>query len=330
MGTRLWIWLMFLGLPVWAWGEDITTLGGQTYSNVTVLRYDQKGIFIQHDAGTNKVAFKEILPELRDYYKKISRSLLLNPEKSDAADEPAGPDDLVTRNGQIYRNVIVRSVEPYAVVFSHEAGSAKVYFSEIPDKTMRDKYRTAAPVPFEPAGSNDLVTADGQIFRNVRVDREEPDGLTFRHDGGVTKLQFPALPEDLQKQYKYDYQAAMKYRRDMTAQKKREQEEAAARSGQGGDVKEPVAVFDASGTALPNGEYWVRFTVRNLTAQLQTIRVIPYDYKDLPIAGGKKIKIPANGSGDGQKVEIQVPLTKPIKLLVICGSFQVSRTIKWN
>ena len=48
MGTRFWIWLVFLGLPAWAWGEDITTLGGQTYSNAVVLRYDQKGIVIQH------------------------------------------------------------------------------------------------------------------------------------------------------------------------------------------------------------------------------------------------------------------------------------------
>ena len=68
-----------------------------------------------------------------------------------------------------------------------------------------------------PPGSNDLVTADGRIFRNVRVWKSEPDGVTIHHDDGLTKLEFPVLPEDWQKTYGYDPEAAAAYQRMMAA-----------------------------------------------------------------------------------------------------------------
>ena len=71
----------------------------------------------------------------------------------------------------------------------------------------------AQPVPAAPPGSNDLVAADGRIFRNAQVWKREPDGLTLRHDEGLTKLEFPLLPEDWRKKYGYDPEAAAAYRR---------------------------------------------------------------------------------------------------------------------
>ena len=69
------------------------------------------------------------------------------------------------------------------------------------------------PAPETPPGSNDLVTTDGRIFRNVQVWKNEPDGVTFRHDEGLTKLEFPLLPADWQKKYGYDPEAAATYQR---------------------------------------------------------------------------------------------------------------------
>ena len=71
----------------------------------------------------------------------------------------------------------------------------------------------APPLPAAPPGSNDFVAADGRIFRNVQVWKREPDGLTLHHDEGLTKLEFSLLPEDWQKKYGYDPEAAAAYQR---------------------------------------------------------------------------------------------------------------------
>ncbi len=68
------------------------------------------------------------------------------------------------------------------------------------------------PLPETPPGSNDLVAADGRIFRNAQVWKSEPDGLTFHHDEGLTKLEFPLLPEAWRQKYGYDPEAAAAYR----------------------------------------------------------------------------------------------------------------------
>ena len=79
---------------------------------------------------------------------------------------------------------------------------------------MQEKFQIPAPPePAAPPGSNDLATADGRIYRNVQVWKSEPDGVTIRHDEGLTKVEFPLLPEDWQKKYQYDPETAAAYRR---------------------------------------------------------------------------------------------------------------------
>ena len=66
-----------------------------------------------------------------------------------------------------------------------------------------------------PPGPDDLAAEDGRIFRNVQVWRTEPDGLTVRHDEGLTKLEFPLLPEDWRTKYGYDPAVAAAYRQSV-------------------------------------------------------------------------------------------------------------------
>ena len=318
-----------LALPA----EDMTTLAGKTYTNIVVQRCDRQGIFIQHDGGTNKVSYKEILPELREYYKKLALVPMLDAKTSGAPEGPAGTNDIATRAGPIYRNVVVKRVEEYAVVIAHDGGAAKVYFSDIPDQAVRDKYRTATPAPDAPLGSNDLVAIDGQIFRNVDVRRVEPDGLTFHHAGGVTKLRFPSLPKDIQKKYGYDAQAAMKYQREEAAKKKRAQAEEAERQARkaapppesAGDT--PITIFDVKTDQLKNSQYRIRFSVRNNTDWSQSIRAIPYNQRQAAIMGGQRFEIPPHAAGE--QLEIVVPVVQPKRLTVYCGEYKTNRTLRW-
>lgn len=57
----------------------------------------------------------------------------------------------------------------------------------------------------------DLILADGTILTNVFVMRVEPDGLSYMHDRGVTKLYFHELAEVLRQRYNYDPVMAVTY-----------------------------------------------------------------------------------------------------------------------
>ncbi|HRT04361.1 MAG TPA: hypothetical protein P5204_01550 [Kiritimatiellia bacterium] len=334
MHLRKVLWMAIALGALAARGEDLTTLQNVTYTNVKVQRHDREGLLVRHDGGETKIPFNAILPELREYYKRMASDL--TPAKEAAAPEPpAGPNDLEVRGGRIYRNVVVRKVESYAVQLDHDGGSVKVYFTDIPDKDARDRVRTAVPVPVEPPGPDDFVTLDGQIFRRVEVLRTEPDGLTFRHAGGVTKRRFASLPEDVRKRYGYDPEAEKKYLRDQAEAKKRVQEEEATRralkkfdpqSAPTG-VAEPLAVVDVKTRKLPNQEYQVSFTVQNRTDQLLFIRTIPYDAKMKALAGGKKFKIQPQSKGE--QLDLVVPLVAPSELRIYCGDFQTNRALRW-
>ena len=335
MNARGAILFALLAGPLASGAEEMLTLTGETYTNVVVLRYDNKGYFIRHDGGDVKIPYKAVLPELREYYKKLASYLSPEQKGLDEQEEPPGPDDLATRTGRIYRDVVVKKVDAYAVYFSHDGGVGKAYFSEIPDKAMREKYRTATPVaPDLPPGTNDLVTNDGYVFRQVEILRVEPDGLTFRHDGGVTKLHFATLPEAVRTQYGYDPKAAAKYQRELADEKKRQKEEEAVRRAlnkfepqDDPGVAEPIFISEIKTHALPNGEYRVSFAVKNVTDQLLIIRAIPFDAKAKALMGGKRFKV--RPRAEGVPLEVVVPLVPPHELRIYCGEFQTNRLLRW-
>lgn len=57
----------------------------------------------------------------------------------------------------------------------------------------------------------DLLLADGTALTNVFVVRVEPDGLSYMHHQGVTKLFFHELSEDVRQRYNYDPVMAVTY-----------------------------------------------------------------------------------------------------------------------
>ncbi len=332
MDKRVLAALCIIGLlPLGAAGEDLVTVSGQTYSNIVVRRYDRKGIVIRHDGGETRLLYREILPELRGYYKKMALDTTPDVKRPGEKEDPAGTNDLATLSGPIYRNVVVKRIEEHAIQIAHDGGWAKVYFSEIP-KAERERYRTAAIVPDTPPGTNDLVATDGQVFRNVEFLKAEPDGLTFRHAGGVTKLRFPSLPPELREKHGYDPEAARTYQRAQAAEKKRAQQEAERRKQEAAAKAakpvpgDPISLMKVKADEIQGG-YRIRFAVRNHTGQAQSIRVVPYDSRSRAIMGGKKYSIPPRA--EEEPVEIVVPISRPKQLTVYCGDFRTNRTLRW-
>ena len=315
-----------LGLAATAPAEDMKILSGQVYSNVLVLSYDRAGYSIRYDGGTNVVPYADVGAELRGHYKALSLAPIPASRLAGEKEAPAGPDDLETLAGQIYRNVILKKVGEDAILIAHDTGMATVSFAAIP-RDQHEKYRTAQAVPDPEPGANDLVTAYGQIFRHVEITREEPDGLTFRHDGGVTKVGFPALPEDVRQKYKYDPVAGWQYRRDQAAQKTRAEQEAAAAAAEPQSVGPAVVeIKDLTTEALPDNSYRVSFTLKNVTDQAQTVATTVRDASRLALLS-RTIELAPKAAT--KLLQIDVPGIQPAGLLVVGGTYRTNVVLNW-
>jgi hypothetical protein len=59
-----------------------------------------------------------------------------------------------------------------------------------------------------PVGTT-IATLDGRTFQDCKILKVESDGITFSHSEGITKVLFPLLRPEMQKQYGYDAHAAV-------------------------------------------------------------------------------------------------------------------------
>lgn len=306
--------------------EEIVTLSGQVYSNVVVQSYDRNGFNIRHDGGTAVLPYRDIDPELRGHYKAISLIPLSLSKLRGEAEPPAGPDDLVTRAGEIYRNVEIKEIGPDYLRFAHDGGLAKVSFSSLSPEMLGKFRERGVQNPLPPPGNKDLVTAYGQVFRNAEVIQSEPDGLTFRHKGGVTKIAFPALGEELQRQYNYDPIAARAYAREAAARRLAAQEAPLTGSESGGPPT--VGIYSIETQALEDNSFWIRFSLQNLTDKPQTVRVVPCEKKLAEIITGKAFDL--GPKGDLKLQQIVVPGIRPVFLSVMAGSYRTNALLNWE
>jgi hypothetical protein len=69
--------------------------------------------------------------------------------------------------------------------------------------------------------ADDFKTTDGKEYKNVTVSRVEPDGIVISFSGGIVKIPFIELSEELQRKYNYDPETAKQFAADI-AQKQQE------------------------------------------------------------------------------------------------------------
>ncbi len=104
----------------------------------------------------------------------------------------------------------------------------------------------------------EITLRSGEVYRNCKVTRVEPDGITVMHAKGVAKLPFVSLPDEYQTMYKFDPASAATYAKAMAKQRaqawarqqeeqQRQQAEANQREQEKKAMKQAV---DAKGKAL--------------------------------------------------------------------------------
>lgn len=313
-------------LAAGARGENMKTLAGQTYSNIVVQQFDQEGFVILHDGGQTNVFFREISPELRGHYKALSMIPVMRDKVDGEAAAPAGPGDIETLSGMIYRNAEVKKIEDRQVLIAHDTGMDTVYFSSL-SKAMREKVRRM-PVVADPApGPRDIVTTYGQMFRNTEILLTEPDGLTFRHDGGETKLGFPALGEEMQEKHGFDPIQAWKYARDKAAARRAAEEPVVA------EEEEPTGpptfeVYAIETQRLEDEKYWVRFAVRNITDDEIAVDASPAQEQLVSLTDSKIINIPAQSKKELQ--QFVVYNTPPTYLKLFTDTYRTNCLLTWE
>ena len=65
-----------------------------------------------------------------------------------------------------------------------------------------------------------LKTKSGKVYEGAKLRKAEPDGLLISHSGGIAKVLFTDLPEDIQAQFGYDPQKALEFQAALAEQRK--------------------------------------------------------------------------------------------------------------
>jgi len=143
------------------------------------------------------------------------------------------------------------------------------------------------------ATAANITNTAGKVYSNVELVRREPDGITLRHDGGLSKVYFWDLPKEIREKFGYKPEKAQTFYRQSQERQHQQQmehqrrEQAAAKARKEAQKPEfPVWVHNI----VPlKGRYVdrVRFDVeKNMTEDLLSL----VDYKEIFIEVGETLK----------------------------------------
>jgi len=146
--------------------------------------------------------------------------------------------------------------------------------------------------PFN-ARSEDITDLAGKTYVHAELVLVEPDGLTLKHDGGLSKVYFGELPEEIQKKHGYKPEKAEAFRKQQQlSQKEHEKSDQAINkerpeSRKKEDIAPDFPVWVHNIEPIKGRISRVEFDVQNNTMDDLIIRV---HYKDIFIKGGETLK----------------------------------------
>ena len=112
------------------------------------------------------------------------------------------------------------------------------------------------------ASAEDITDLAGKTYINAELVRIELDGLTLKHDGGLSKVYFEELPSELGAKYGYRPENAKGFRREQQLNQSREQ--AAVKTRYEAVQQDfPVQVYNMFPMFVGHSLYRVHFDVQN-------------------------------------------------------------------
>lgn len=207
---------------------------GTIYQGVVVLRTEPDGLTFRFDGGTTntgtpflrgaaKLPFERLPDEVREVYGYKQRASIA-----------FQPQIITTSRGAVYLKPAVLATNSEFLTFRHHGGTdsegmplisgvARLPFEVLPDEVRElYGYKKRASIAPNPLVLPAMKTSTGTVYSDVRILQNDPVGLTFRHNGGVTdlgttinpgiaKVVFEQLPDRLRVEYDYKQEAALDF-----------------------------------------------------------------------------------------------------------------------
>ncbi len=145
---------------------DISTLTGQTYRNVAVMRVDQTGIAINHRDGTAFLPFS-ILPT--DVSARLAE-IADDPDSIQPTPELAYSPEIATLNGDIYRDVAIIRVERTGIRVSNRDGFGFIDYLTLPIAFRRRYGYTEAAYAVGKTARRQRELAAAETQRRIAAD----------------------------------------------------------------------------------------------------------------------------------------------------------------
>jgi hypothetical protein len=82
-----------------------------------------------------------------------------------------------------------------------------------------------ATLPAEPVKFDSVTTTDGKTYQKVEVVSQDAIGIKIKHEGGIARLAFDKLPEELQTRFGYDPAKAVAQQTEEIRQERQQQQQ---------------------------------------------------------------------------------------------------------
>lgn len=187
------------------------------------------------------------------------------------------------------------------------------------------------------AAADDITNLFGTVYKNAKITRSEPDGITVMHSGGIAKIFFQELAPEIQQRFGYDPARANQYRASVQQARSQYVQSSAASLAVQNEPDFPVYVFSIlavkdrsvktiSGVSayltdpsligqgnthlrpVAGGLYRITFDIKNNTARelRALVRFGDYQKQIYLAAGGRKEREEISGSEEYPEIFVIV------------------------
>lgn len=125
------VWLVLGGIGA-VWAEDLTTLNGTTYLDITITKVEADGIRIQHKSGAAKVPASQLPAPFKQQHglNQFAPTIDLSHE---------APTTIATLDGKVYEKAVVKRVDADRIFILYAEGASTLDFTILP-QDLQKKY----------------------------------------------------------------------------------------------------------------------------------------------------------------------------------------------
>ncbi len=123
---------LFLAMSFATQAENLTTVGGVTYTDITISKVEPDGIRILHSGGAARIPASQLSAHFKQQHSLTNFVATLTPPVE-------APQTIVTLDGKTYAKSIIKRIEPDRLFIVYEEGATVLEFTNL-SADMQKKY----------------------------------------------------------------------------------------------------------------------------------------------------------------------------------------------